>query len=91
LGFFGKSAIHARQLDILHEVFTPTEAEIQWAQQVLAGFEAAAGGGFALPSGEFVDLPVADRARRLLEIADCPMTGTSGQPPITTSGPDQPR
>jgi citrate lyase subunit beta/citryl-CoA lyase len=69
LGFFGKSAIHPRQLDTLHEVFTPTEAEIEWAQSVLAGFEAAGGGGFALPSGEFVDLPVADRARRLLEIA----------------------
>ena len=36
---------------------------------MLAGFEEAGGGGFALPSGEFVDLPVADRARRLLEIA----------------------
>jgi citrate lyase subunit beta / citryl-CoA lyase len=71
LGFFGKSAIHPRQLDILHEVFTPTEAEIEWAQSVLAGFEAASGAGFALPSGEFVDLPVADRARRLLEIAGC--------------------
>jgi citrate lyase subunit beta / citryl-CoA lyase len=60
LGFFGKSAIHPRQLDILHEIFTPTEAEIEWAQSVLSGFEAAGGGGgFALPSGEFVDLPVA--------------------------------
>ena len=50
--------------------FSPLpQAEIEWAQQVLAGFEAASGGGFALPSGEFVDLPVADRARRLLEIA----------------------
>ena len=51
LGFFGKSAIHPRQLEILHEVFTPTAAEIDWAQSVLAGFEAAGGGGFALPSG----------------------------------------
>ena len=69
LGFFGKSAIHPKQLETLHEVFTPTAVEIEWAQSVLAGFEQAGGGGFALPSGEFVDLPVADRARRLLEIA----------------------
>jgi citrate lyase beta subunit len=68
-GFFGKSAIHPRQLDILHEVFTPSEAEIEWALSVLDGFERVGGGGFALPSGEFVDLPVADRARRLLNIA----------------------
>jgi hypothetical protein len=50
-------------------VFTPTAVEIEWARSVLAGFEEAGGAGFALPSGEFVDLPVADRARRLLEIA----------------------
>ncbi len=80
LGFFGKSAIHPRQIDILHDVFTPTDGEIEWAQSVLAGFEEAGGGGFALPSGEFVDLPVADRARRLLEIA-----GTDRIPAATRS------
>ena len=69
LGFFGKSAIHPRQLDTLHEVFTPTAAEIEWARQVLAGFEAAGGAALQLPSGEFVDLPVADRARRVLALA----------------------
>ena len=69
LGFFGKSAIHPRQLDILHQVFTPTGSEIAWAQEVVAAFEAAGGDAFQLPSGEFVDLPVADRARRLLQIA----------------------
>jgi citrate lyase subunit beta/citryl-CoA lyase len=68
LGFFGKSAIHPRQLPILHEVFTPTPHEIAWAQQVLAAFEHARGQALRLPSGEFVDLPVAQRARRLLEV-----------------------
>ena len=91
LGFFGKSAIHPRQLDILHEIFTPTETEIEWAQSVLAGFDAAGGGGFALPSGEFVDLPVADRARRVLEIAGRRRTGTDTTAPVTTAGPDQAR
>ena len=91
LGFFGKSAIHPRQLDILHEIFTPTETEIEWAQSVLAGFDAAGGGGFALPSGEFVDLPVADRARRLLEIAGRRRTGTDTTAPVTAAGPDQAR
>ena len=69
LGFFGKSAIHPRQLDILHEVFTPTSSEIAWAEEVVAEFDAAGGEAFQLPGGEFVDLPVADRARRLLQIA----------------------
>jgi citrate lyase subunit beta/citryl-CoA lyase len=69
LGFFGKSAIHPSQLDILHEVFSPTSNEIDWAYEVLAAFEASGGEALQLPCGEFVDTPVADRARRLLQIA----------------------
>jgi citrate lyase subunit beta/citryl-CoA lyase len=69
LGFFGKSAIHPRQLPVLHEVFTPSEQELGWAREVVAAFEGAGGAALQLPSGEFVDLPVAQRARRLLELA----------------------
>ena len=69
LGFFGKSAIHPRQLPVLHEVFTPSEQELDWAREVVAAFEAAGGAALQLPGGEFVDLPVARRARRLLELA----------------------
>jgi citrate lyase subunit beta / citryl-CoA lyase len=69
LGFFGKSAIHPRQLPTLHEVFTPSEREVGWAREVVAAFEAAGGAALRLPGGEFVDLPVARRARRLLELA----------------------
>ena len=69
LGFFGKSAIHPRQLEILHEVFTPSAAAIDWAQTVLAAFDASDGDGLRLPGGEFVDLPVAVRARRVLALA----------------------
>jgi citrate lyase subunit beta/citryl-CoA lyase len=70
LGFFGKSAIHPRQLPVLHDVFTPTEDERAWALQVVHAFESAGGEAVKLPSGEFVDVPVAQRARRLLELAD---------------------
>ena len=69
LGFFGKSAIHPRQLEVIHDVFTPSEQELTWAQAVLDAFAAADGNAVKLPDGEFVDLPVADRARRLLELA----------------------
>lgn len=69
LGFFGKSAIHPRQLTILHEVFTPSSEELEWAHRVLDAFDCAGGEAVKLPDGEFVDLPVADRARRLLELA----------------------
>jgi citrate lyase subunit beta/citryl-CoA lyase len=70
LGFSGKSAIHPRQLAVLHRVFSPSEHDIAWAEQVLAAFEAAGGAALRLPDGEFVDLPVARRARRVLELAE---------------------
>jgi citrate lyase subunit beta/citryl-CoA lyase len=69
LGFFGKSAIHPRQLAVLHEVFTPSEEELRWARDVVAAFMDAKGAALRLPDGEFVDLPVANRAHRLLQLA----------------------
>ena len=50
-------------------MFTPSAEELEWAQTVLDAFDAAGGEAVKLPDGEFVDLPVADRARRLLELA----------------------
>jgi citrate lyase subunit beta/citryl-CoA lyase len=67
LGFFGKSAIHPRQLPIIHEVFAATPEELAWATRVLAAFEKSGGAATRTEDGEFVDLPVADRARRLME------------------------
>ena len=69
LGFAAKSAIHPRQIPILHEVFAPSARDLEWARQVLAAFEAAGRGATRLPDGEFVDLPVAQRAQRLLDLA----------------------
>jgi citrate lyase subunit beta / citryl-CoA lyase len=69
LGFAAKSAIHPRQIPILHDVFAPSAQDLEWAHAVLTAFEAADRGATRLPSGEFVDLPVAQRAERLLEIA----------------------
>jgi citrate lyase subunit beta / citryl-CoA lyase len=69
LGFFGKSAIHPRQLPALHAVFTPSADEIAWAHEVIEAFTAAGEVATRLGNGEFVDRPVADRARRLLTLA----------------------
>jgi len=66
LGFFGKSAIHPRQVAIINDVFKPTAEELAWANRVLAAFAASGGAATRLAGGEFVDLPVAERARRLL-------------------------
>jgi citrate lyase subunit beta/citryl-CoA lyase len=69
LGFGAKSAIHPRQIPILHQVFAPSAQDVAWAVEVLAAFDAAGEGACRLPNGEFIDLPVAQRAHRLLELA----------------------
>ena len=66
IGFFGKSAIHPRQVPIIHEVFTPTQQELDWAQQVMWAFEQSGGAATKTATGEFVDRPVAERAKQLL-------------------------
>jgi citrate lyase subunit beta/citryl-CoA lyase len=66
LGFFGKSAIHPRQVPVINAVFTSTAEEIAWAEGVLAAFELAGGAATKLPDGEFVDIAVAERARHIL-------------------------
>ncbi len=69
LGFFGRSAIHPRQLAAIHDVFTPDPEAVRRARDVVRAYEEA-GGGAATTSGEFVDAAVVRRARRILELAE---------------------
>ena len=70
LGFFGKSAIHPSQLPVIHEEFSPREDEVRWAREVIDAFDNASGSAIRLPDGEFVDLPVAERARNIVRLAE---------------------
>ena len=65
LGFTGKLAIHPRQVDPIIDAFTPTAAEIENAQGVMAAYAAAAG-GVCVYRGKMVDEPVMRAARRAL-------------------------
>lgn len=65
LGFTGRACIHPTQVTPVHAVFTPTEAEVQAASEMLAAFSEG-GGGAARWRGGFVDAPMAAAARRVL-------------------------
>jgi citrate lyase beta subunit len=66
LGFEGKSAIHPRQLPVIHEAFRPTMEEIERARLVMAAVaEERTTGMF---SGVYVDPPVIAQARAVLEL-----------------------
>ena len=71
LGYDGKSAIHPNQISIIHDVFAPTEREIDMAQRIVAAAREAAERGLGAVSvdGRMVDLPVVRRAEFTLERA----------------------
>ena len=50
-------------------------AEVAWAREVLEAFAAAGGGATRTAAGDFVDLPVAERAQALLALAERDVPG----------------
>ena len=66
-GFTGKIAIHPDQIPIINEAFTPTAAEIAFAERVVAAFEG--GAGSVSIDGKMFDVPHLKAARRMLEVA----------------------
>lgn len=66
LGFSAKSAIHPRQVQIIHGVFQPSEADVLWATAVMEALARSDGAPTTLDSGEFIDPPVEARARQIL-------------------------
>jgi citrate lyase subunit beta/citryl-CoA lyase len=68
LGFQGKLCIHPNQIEPVHLIFTPSAEEIAFARRVVEAFEA--GGSAAIQvDGKFVDYPVVERCRRILQLA----------------------
>ena len=66
LGFRGKACIHPQQVPIVNHAFAPSEREVAWAERVVEAFEASGEGVLAV-NGEMIDLPVVERARRILK------------------------
>jgi citrate lyase beta subunit len=71
LGFRGKMAIHPKQIGIINETFTPAPPEVERAQRLVEVFETAraAGQGVTTLDGKMVELPIVQRARRVLALA----------------------
>jgi citrate lyase subunit beta/citryl-CoA lyase len=70
MGYGGKIAIHPDQVAVIHEVFTPSAEELDWAKRVVATFEGNPGAGVLTLDGKMLDRPHLVLARRLLERAD---------------------
>ncbi len=65
-GFVGKLAIHPDQVPIINEAFTPSPAEVERAQAIVAAFEGSGGAGVVGFEGRMLDRPHLALARRTL-------------------------
>jgi len=72
MGFHGKLLIHPNQVSPVSQIFSPAEDEITHARGVVEAFAAALAKGQASTSfeGRMIDAPVAERARKLLSLAE---------------------
>ena len=71
MGFDGKSIINPRQIPIVHEIFTPKEKEIIFAEKVVREIDekSAQGIGVFTVDGKMIDIAFYDGAKRTLALA----------------------
>jgi len=68
LGFEGMGCVHPSQIAVIHEAFSPSQAEIDKALKIVAAFEDAQQRGLGVVSlgSKMIDSPVVERARKLI-------------------------
>ena len=71
LGFDGKSLINPRQIELLHNLFAPTQKDVEQAKRIIEAAEEAEkqGSGVVSLNGKMIDAPIIDRAKLVLERA----------------------
>lgn len=71
LGFEGKGCIHPRQVQVVHEAFSPTIDEVEKAKKIVLAFEEAQSKGLGVVSlgTKMIDAPVVKRAQRTIDLA----------------------
>jgi citrate lyase subunit beta/citryl-CoA lyase len=71
-GFSGGTCVHPGLVQALNEAFTPDAKEVAYAQKLIAADERAAaeGRGSFSVDGKMIDIPVIERARRLIKRHD---------------------
>lgn len=68
LGFSGKMAVHPKQIETINREFSPSAAELAYAERVVQAFARAEaeGVGVITIDGKMIDAPVVARARLIL-------------------------
>ncbi|WP_330389798.1 citrate (pro-3S)-lyase subunit beta [Cellulosilyticum sp. I15G10I2] len=76
LGFDGKSVINPRQIETVHNIFTPSQPEIKHARRVIEAIKQAEANGLGVIAldGKMIDKPIVERAIRVLDLANATRT-----------------
>jgi len=72
LGFSGMSLIHPAQIVEVNAAFTPTAEEVDYCRRVVKAFDdaRARGEGAIAFGGQLLDMPIVDRARQTIALAE---------------------
>ena len=78
LGFTGKASISPRHVAGINEVFSPTQADIDYAHEVMETIRMAKAQGKGVLSlrGKMIDAPIVTRARQVIEMEKAIFGGT---------------
>ncbi len=71
LGFAGKSCIHPGQIEIVHDIYTPSTSEIEKSVRIVEAAKEAHidKGGVITLDGKMIDIPVIAKAQRIVDLA----------------------
>lgn len=72
LGFSGKASISPRHIEVINNTFSPSQAEIDYAYEVIDAIELAKqqGKGAIALRGKMIDAPIVARAERTISMAE---------------------
>lgn len=71
MGFTGKQVIHPSQIPVVHEAFSPSPEQIDWAKELITAFNEhqATGKGAFTFRRNMIDMPLLLQAKNIVELA----------------------
>jgi citrate lyase subunit beta / citryl-CoA lyase len=88
-GFTGCFAIHPTQVDVINEMFSPSDEEIAYARRIVAAFESEPDVGTVGLDGKMLDKPHLIQAEKVLALRSVLATRQERKPQSATAIPER--
>ena len=69
LGMKARACIHPNQLEVVNRVYSPSNEDIQWAQEVYNAYQENPDLGAFQLKGKMIDKPIIERAKKIIDKA----------------------